>query len=63
MDLIMSPKVKTMKGKGVRVHFLAHNTLMVEGHARAPRWGLGKLTSNSIIQTNLYKPNNKFVSG
>jgi hypothetical protein len=34
----------------------------VEGHARAPGWGLGRMTNNSIIHTDLYKPNNKLVS-
>jgi hypothetical protein len=34
----------------------------VEGHARPPGWGLGRVTSNSIIHTNLHKPNNKLVS-
>jgi len=37
MDSIASPKV-TMKGKGVGGRSLVHNTLRVEGHARAPRW-------------------------
>jgi hypothetical protein len=31
MDSIASPKVKTMKRKGVGVHFLAYNISGVEG--------------------------------
>jgi hypothetical protein len=31
MDSTTSPKVKTMKGQGVGVRFLAHNILGVEG--------------------------------
>jgi hypothetical protein len=31
MDLVASPKVKAMKGEGVRVRSLAHNTSRVEG--------------------------------
>ncbi len=42
--------------------FMARNTSRVEGRARAPGWGLGKLTNNSIIHTNLHKPNNKLVN-
>jgi hypothetical protein len=35
MDSTESPKVKIMEGKKVEVHSLVHNTLGVEGHARA----------------------------
>jgi hypothetical protein len=42
MDSIASPKVKILEGKG------ACNTSKVEGCARAPRWRLGRLISNSI---------------
>jgi len=38
MDSTMNPKVKTTKGKGVKTHFLACNTLGVEGHVGAPGW-------------------------
>jgi len=31
-------KVETIEGKGVETCSLAHNTLGVEGCARAPRW-------------------------
>ncbi len=57
-----SPKVKIMKGEGVAVHSLVCNTLGVEGRARALGQGLGRMTSKSIIHTDLHKPNNKLVS-
>jgi hypothetical protein len=38
-----------------------YNTSGVEGHVGAPRWGLGQVTSKSIIHTDLHKPNNKLV--
>ncbi len=57
----MNPKVKTMEGKGIGVRSLAYSTLGVEGHVRALGRGLGRVTSKSIIHTNLYKPN-KLVS-
>ncbi len=41
---------------------LARNTLGVERHVGAPRWGLKRMTSRLIIHTNLHKPNNKLVS-
>jgi hypothetical protein len=62
MESITSPKVKIMEGKGVGVCSLVHNILGVEGCARTLGWGLGKMTSKSIIHTNLHKPNNKLVS-
>jgi len=54
--------VKTTEREKVGVHSLVHNTLGVEGRAGAPRWGLGRLTSNSITHMDLHKPNNKLVS-
>jgi N-acetyl-anhydromuramyl-L-alanine amidase AmpD len=36
-DSIASPKVMTMKRKGVGVHFLARNTLGVHGCVGVPR--------------------------
>ncbi len=48
MDLTMSSKMKTIEGEGVGACSLVHNTLEVEGRARVPRWGLGRLTSKSI---------------
>jgi len=62
MDSTMSPKVKSSEGEGVGVHSLVRSTLKVEGCAGALGWGLRRLTSNSIIHTDLHKPNNKLVS-
>jgi hypothetical protein len=62
MDSVASPKVKTMEGEGVRACSLACNTLGVEGCVGAPKWGLGRLTSNSITHTDLHKPNNELIS-
>jgi hypothetical protein len=62
MDSTMSPKVKTMEGEGVGVRSLVHNTLGVEGHARALGWGLGRLTSKSITNMDLHQLNNKLFS-
>jgi hypothetical protein len=62
MDSTTNPKVKTTKGKGVGTHSLARKTLGVEGHVGTLGWGLGILTSKSIIHTDLQKPNNKLVS-
>jgi hypothetical protein len=50
------------QGKGVGVRSLVHNISRVQGRVGASRWGLGRLTSNSIIHTNLHKLNNKLVS-
>jgi hypothetical protein len=36
----MSPKVKTMEGKGVGVRSVVHSTSGVEGHVGALKWGL-----------------------
>ncbi len=58
-DSNASLKVKTMEG--VKVCSLTCNILGVEGYVIAPRWGLKKVTSGSIIHTNLHKPNNKLV--
>jgi hypothetical protein len=60
--LTISPEVKTIKGERVGVRSLVRNTFGVEGHVGALGWGLGRLTSNSIIHTDLHKPNNKLVS-
>jgi hypothetical protein len=61
MDSTTSPKVTTTGG-GVKAHSLAHRTLEVKGRARALGWGLGRLTSKSIIHMDMHKPNNKFIS-
>ncbi len=60
-DSNASPKMKTTEKK-VRVRSLTRSILGVEGCARALGWGLGKVTSGSIIHTDLYKPNTKLVS-
>jgi hypothetical protein len=62
MDSTTSPKVTTMEGEGVSVRSLAHNALRIEGHVRVLGWGLGRLTSKSITNMDLHKPNNKLVS-
>ncbi len=62
IDSTASPKVKTMKGQGVEACSLARNTSKVNGRAGALRWGLGQMTSDSIIYKDLYKPNNKLVN-
>jgi hypothetical protein len=62
IDSTMSPKVKITEGEGVGAHSLARNISGVEGLVGASRWGLGRLTSNSITHTDLHKPNNKLVN-
>jgi hypothetical protein len=62
MDPIARPKMKIAEGEGVGARSLARNTSRVEGRVGAPGWGLGRLTSKSIIHTDLHKPNNKWVS-
>jgi hypothetical protein len=62
MDSIVSPKVKTLERKGVKVHSLAHNTLEVEGRGEVLGCGLGRLISESITHIDLHKSNNKLVS-
>ncbi len=59
IDSNVSPKVKM---EGVKVCSFACNISGVEGRAKAPRWGLGRVTSRLIIHINLHKPNNKLVS-
>jgi hypothetical protein len=62
MDSTVSPKGKTMEGKGIGACSLVRSTSGVEGHVGALGWGLGRLTSNSITHTDLHKPNHKLVS-
>jgi hypothetical protein len=62
IDSIGSPKVKTTEGKWVGACPLVRNISKVEGHDGALGWGLVWVTSESIIHTNLHKPNNKLVS-
>jgi hypothetical protein len=38
MNSTVNLKVKTITGEGVETRSLAHSTLGVEGHARAPVW-------------------------
>jgi hypothetical protein len=51
-----------MKEERIGAHSLARSTLGVKGHAGAMEWGLGLMTSESIIHTNLHKLNNKLVN-
>jgi len=62
MDSTTNPKVKTIEGEGVGVHSSVRSTSGVEGCVGTLGWGLGKLTSNSIIHMDLHKPNHKLVS-
>jgi hypothetical protein len=55
-------KVKILEGQGVGACSLVRNTLGVEGHIGAPKWGLGKMTRKSITHMDLHKLNNKLVS-
>jgi hypothetical protein len=57
-----SPKLEITKEEAVGVCSLACNISMVEGRVGASGWGLGRVTSGSIIHTNLHKLNNKLVS-
>jgi hypothetical protein len=57
----MSPKMKTLKGKGLGVRSLTRNTSGVKGCVGATGWGLARLRSNSITHTDLHKPNNKLI--
>jgi hypothetical protein len=51
-NLNASPKMKTMEEKGIRVRSLTHNISKVKGCVGALRWGLGVVSSKSIIHTN-----------
>ncbi len=55
-------KVKTIEKERIKVRSLTHSTLGVEGHVGALRCGLGGMIIESIIHTDLHKPNNKLVS-
>jgi hypothetical protein len=54
-------KVKIMEEEKIRVRSLACNILGVEGHAGDLGWGLGQMTSASIIHMDLHKTNNKLI--
>jgi hypothetical protein len=56
-----SLKMKIMEEEWVRVCSLTHNILGVKGRVGAPGWGLRRVTSGSIIHTDLHKLN-KLVS-
>ncbi len=63
IDSNANPKVKiTEEEKEVGVCSFTHSILGVHGSIRAPGWGLGQMTSKSIIHIDLHKPNNKLVS-
>jgi len=62
MDSTTSPNVKTTEGEKVRVCSLVRSTFGVVGHAKAPGWGIRRLTSNSITHMDLHKPKNKLVN-
>jgi hypothetical protein len=60
MDSTESPKVKTLEGERVRrAPWLA--TLLRQKGVLELQDGLGRVTSSSIIHTDLHKPNNKLV--
>jgi hypothetical protein len=61
INSIASLEVKIRKEEGIGVCSLVNSTLGVEGCVGALGWGLGRMTSRSIIHKNLHKPNNKLV--
>jgi len=61
-DSCVNPKMKTMKEEKIGLCSLARNTLGVEGRVGTPGWGLGRVTSRSIIHIDLHSSNNKLVS-
>jgi hypothetical protein len=62
MDSIVSAKGENNGRTRSWVGSFARSISGVEGCAGAPRWGLGRVTSKSIIHMDLHKPNNKLVS-
>ncbi len=62
MDSIVSLKMKTLEGEGIRACSLAHNILGVEGCAGVPGWELRRLKNKSITHMDLHKPNDKLVN-
>jgi hypothetical protein len=62
MDSTTSPKVKKVEGEGIGTSSLACSISRVEGHVEAPRWGLGRLISNSITHMDLHKLNTTLVN-
>jgi hypothetical protein len=61
MDSTSNPKMKIIKGEGIKLRFLARSISGVEGRVGALRWGVGRLTSKSITHMDLHKPNNKLI--
>jgi hypothetical protein len=62
IDSTTSSKMKTTEGQEVGARSIVHNTLGVEGCAKASGWGLGWVTHGSIIHMALHKPNNKSIT-
>jgi hypothetical protein len=60
-DSNANPKVETTE-KRIGVRSLVCNTSGVEMHVGALGWESGRMTSESIIHTNLHKPNKELVS-
>jgi len=48
--------------KGIRVRSITCNTSGVKRRVGAPRWGLKRVVSKSIIHMDMHKPNNKMVN-
>jgi hypothetical protein len=57
-----NPKVKIIKEEGIEVRSLACNTSGIERHVGILGWGLGRVTSGSIIHIDLHKQNNELVN-
>ncbi len=55
-------KMKTMEQKRIGVCSLVRNISRVKWHVGTLGWGLGQMTSELIIHTDLHKPNKKLVS-
>jgi hypothetical protein len=62
MDSTASPNVKTTKEEGIGACSLIHNSSGVERCVKVLRSGLGRLTSKSIIHTDLHKLNSKLIN-
>jgi hypothetical protein len=62
MDSTSNPKVKTTKGERIGARSLVCNILEVKRCVGALGWGIGRLTNNSIIHTDMHKSNNKLVT-
>jgi len=60
-DSNASPKVETTE-KRIGICSLVRDTSRVEGHVGALGWGSGRMTNESIIHTNLHKPNKELIN-